>query len=87
VKEKLDTFCREETSRLPECPYIVDEIVVETGQPVEAILRHADEPDCDLVVMGSRGQGLVAQVMIGSTSRRVVRRCKKPVLIIRLPED
>jgi nucleotide-binding universal stress UspA family protein len=30
---------------------------------------------------------MLEQVVIGSTSRRVLRRCKKPVLIIRLPEN
>jgi len=28
---------------------------------------------------------MLEQVVIGSTSRRVLRRCKKPVLVIRLP--
>jgi nucleotide-binding universal stress UspA family protein len=37
--------------------------------------------------MGSHGQGMLEQVVIGSTSRRVLRRCKKPVLVVRLPEN
>ena len=37
----------------------------------------------DLVVMGSRGLGMLANVMMGSTSRRVLRRCRKPVLVVR----
>jgi hypothetical protein len=41
----------------------------------------------NLIVMGSHGQGMLEQVVIGSTSRRVLRRCKKPVLIVRLPEN
>ncbi len=39
-----------------------------------------------LVIMGSRGKGGLADVTMGSTSRRVLRRCKKPVLIVCPPE-
>ncbi|MGD8285931.1 MAG: universal stress protein [Desulfobacterales bacterium] len=37
--------------------------------------------------MGAHGQGILTNAVIGSTSRRVVRRCKKPVLVVRLPEE
>ena len=43
--------------------------------------------DFDFVVMGAHGHGVLEDAMIGSTSRRVLRRCKKPVLVVRLPED
>jgi nucleotide-binding universal stress UspA family protein len=36
--------------------------------------------------MGAHGHGVLADAVMGSVSRRVVRRCKKPVLVIRLPE-
>ena len=58
-----------------------------SGQPVDMIIRHAEKIDADLIVMGSRGQGMLADVTMGSTSRRVLRRCSRPVLVIRLPED
>ncbi|MBW2040888.1 MAG: hypothetical protein JRI76_02535, partial [Deltaproteobacteria bacterium] len=34
-----------------------------------------------------RRHGVLADVTMGSTSRRVLRRSKKPVLIVRLPES
>ncbi|MFZ0728333.1 MAG: universal stress protein [Desulfobacterales bacterium] len=77
------SFCRE----TPQCPLSVDRILVETGHPVGRIIATADTIGADLIVMGSHGQGMLEQVMIGSTSRRVLRRCKKPVLVIRLPEN
>jgi nucleotide-binding universal stress UspA family protein len=38
-------------------------------------------------VMGTHGHGTLADVMMGSTARRVLRRSRKPVLVVRLPEE
>jgi nucleotide-binding universal stress UspA family protein len=77
------TFCRE----TPHCPFTVNQIIVETGHPVGRIIATAEKINADMIVMGSHGQGMLEQVVIGSTSRRVLRRCKKPVLVVRLPEN
>jgi nucleotide-binding universal stress UspA family protein len=42
--------------------------------------------DYDLVVMGAHGHGALADALMGSVSRRVVRRSKTPVLVVRLSE-
>jgi nucleotide-binding universal stress UspA family protein len=64
-----------------------DEIIVERGNPVEEILKQAEERHCDLIVMGTHGHGVLEEAMIGSTARRVVRRSKIPVLVVRLPDE
>jgi nucleotide-binding universal stress UspA family protein len=64
-----------------------DEIIVTRGNPVEEILKNAEEKNCDLIVMGTHGQGTLADAMMGSTARRVLRRSRKPVLVVRLPEE
>jgi nucleotide-binding universal stress UspA family protein len=64
-----------------------DEVIVKRGNPVEVILETAGENKCDLIVMGTHGRGALADAMMGSTARRVVRRSQKPVLVVRLPED
>jgi nucleotide-binding universal stress UspA family protein len=66
--------------------FITDDIVVERGNPVEQIIRQAEERNCDLIVMGTHGHGTLEDVMLGSTARRVIRRSKMPVLVVRLPE-
>jgi nucleotide-binding universal stress UspA family protein len=40
-----------------------------------------------MVVLGTHGHGILADTLIGGTARRVVRRCKKPVTVVRLPEQ
>ena len=39
-----------------------------------------------MLVMGSTGEGRVADVMMGSTTGRVIRQCNIPVLVVRHPE-
>lgn len=87
IKKRLQSFCEEASTQLPTCPFITDNVVVRIGHPVEEIVKMAENEDFDLVIMGAHGQGLLEDAMIGSTSRRVLRRCKKPVLVIRLPKE
>lgn len=87
LKDRLGKFCESISAQIPACPFITDEILVRIGNPVEVILEQAEKSNCDLVVMGSRGHGVLADAVIGSVSRRVLRQCKKPVLIVRLPKE
>jgi nucleotide-binding universal stress UspA family protein len=67
--------------------FVTDDIIVVRGNPVEEILKYSEETNCDLIVMGTHGQGTLADAMMGSTARRVLRRSPKPVLVVRLPEE
>jgi len=51
--------------------------------PAQGILDAAEEHHADLIVMGSRGRGTFANLLLGSTSERVLRFAKVPVLIAR----
>jgi nucleotide-binding universal stress UspA family protein len=53
------------------------------GPAAEAILRVAEVAGCDLIVMGSRGLGMVQGLLLGSVSYRVLHRATIPVLIVR----
>lgn len=86
LKGRLAKFCESISAQVPACPFITDDIIVRIGNPVELILEQAEKSNCDLVVMGTHGHGILGDAMIGSVSRRVVRRCKKPVLVVRLPQ-
>jgi nucleotide-binding universal stress UspA family protein len=86
LRVKLEEFCEEARQKLHNNKFECDNIVVVTGHPVDQIIRHIDKLNPDIVVMGSRGHGVLADVTLGSVSRRVLRRSKKPVLIVRLPD-
>lgn len=53
------------------------------GPPAESIADAAAEHGADLVVVGSRGLGAVARVLLGSVADRLVHVSKKPVLVAR----
>jgi nucleotide-binding universal stress UspA family protein len=87
IKDVLHQFSEKVKETQEGEGFITDDIIVERGNPVEQIIRHAEERSCDLIVMGTHGHGTLEDVMLGSTARRVIRRSKVPVLVVRLPED
>ena len=87
LKSRLTRFCEDVQAELPSCPFITDKIKVTIGKPVNEILQEVENNDYDMVVMGAHGHSVLADAVMGSVSRRLVRRCKKPVLVIRLPDN
>ena len=53
------------------------------GDPAEAIIEVARTLNCDVIVMGSRGLGKLAGMVLGSTSQKVISHAPCPVLIVR----
>jgi len=86
IRQRLENFCEETKTALPACPFMVNDVVVKIGDPAEEILLEVDKSSYDLVVMGAHGHGAIADAVLGSVSRRVLRRCSKPVMVIRLPK-
>ncbi len=53
------------------------------GSPADAIIDVATTRKSDVIVMGSRGLGRLAGLLLGSTSQKVVSHAPCPVLIVR----
>lgn len=53
------------------------------GQPAEAICDFAGEQAVDLIVIGSRGRSVFAELVLGSTSSQVLHHAPCPVLLVR----
>ena len=53
------------------------------GHVAESIAELAEEGKFDLVVMGSRGNSDVANLVLGSVATKVLAKCSVPVLLIR----
>ena len=85
IRKRLQIFSDRELKDDPECADKVTSIEVCEGYPAEEILRKADELDCDAIVMGTHGKGIISHTFLGSVAERVLRRVRKPVFIIPLP--
>jgi nucleotide-binding universal stress UspA family protein len=62
---------------------ITTQVSIPDSVPAQGILDAADEHQADLIIMGSRGRGTFANLLLGSTSERVLRYSKVPVLVAR----
>ena len=59
------------------------EALLMEGRPSATIVEEAEQRDVNLIMMGSRGLGGITGWILGSTSRKVVDQCTKPILIIK----
>mgnify|MGYP005835753193 CR=1 FL=1 len=88
MKKYLQGFCEKtETQVGSPCVELVSKILVKVGHPPEAILNAADEESCDAIVVGTHGKGFLSHAFLGSVSKAVLHRTRKPVLIIPLPSE
>ena len=62
------------------------EEVVACGKPSLEILRLASEHPTGLIVLGVHGRGVVDLALFGSTTHRVIREARCPVLTVRSPD-
>jgi nucleotide-binding universal stress UspA family protein len=64
----------------------VDTGVFVDAQPGRGILREAEERSCDFIAMSTHGRKGLTRAILGSTSDKVLRGTRVPVLLYRPPE-
>src|SRR5438067_909779 len=52
------------------------------GRPEEAIARCADQHGADLIAMSTHGRPMLARILTGSVTDRVIRTSTVPVLVL-----
>lgn len=87
IISRLQTIFETELNDHPEYKNIVQSIEVREGFPAETILSMADGFNCDMIIMGTHGKGILRNTFLGSTAKRVLPRTRKPVFIIPLPKE
>ena len=60
--------------------------LMEAGRPATVIAAVADRVEADLVVVGRRGRGGVAELLLGSVSQELSHHCSHPVVLISMPK-
>jgi nucleotide-binding universal stress UspA family protein len=53
------------------------------GRPAEEILKAAEQYQCDLIIIGSRGLSGVRRVTMGETGNEVVLKAPVPVIVVK----
>ena len=53
------------------------------GEPGAVIAQYAQENAVDQVVMGTRGRGAVATVLLGSVAKEVLEKASVPVVLVK----
>jgi nucleotide-binding universal stress UspA family protein len=90
-KRKLSDHLNRARAALDVARTMADDAEVEAefetfeGDAAEEIAMIAESRDADLVVVGTRGHGGIAGSLLGSVSADVVRRSKRPVVVVHEP--
>lgn len=59
------------------------EFLAKVGHAADTIAATATKGRFDLLMMGSHGHGLLANLVLGSVTTKVMARCETPLLIVR----
>ena len=59
------------------------DMVIKTGQVAQEIIDFAKTGKFDLIALGSKGRGAIADLLIGSVAQRVLSTSTVPVLIVK----
>jgi nucleotide-binding universal stress UspA family protein len=62
-------------------------VVADDMSIAETLVRVAGEQDAPAVVIGAHNHGVLGEVLLGSTSRDVVRRAPCPAVVVRDDAD
>lgn len=85
INSRLDeaqTILQKAVDAVGEIPAEIHTELIE-GDAAEVIIEVAKTRNSDLIVMGSRGLGRLAGLLLGSTSQKVLNHAPCPVLIVR----
>ncbi len=86
LKKRMEQLCTKECNNAPTCDIAVSSIHVVEGYPDQVIVKMANDCSADLIVMGAYSHSLVGEVVVGSTTRKVLHKATQPVLVVKIPK-
>lgn len=81
-RARMERFARESLADVR--PAAITHVAM--GRPFTEIIAFAREKEIDLIVMSTHGRGAIAQMLLGSTTEKVVRKAPCAVLTVRADE-
>jgi nucleotide-binding universal stress UspA family protein len=82
ARDALTRISQEACASGPDQSSVVEDIVIAEGHVADEILNLARQKECDLIVIGMRRRGRIANALAGSTVRNVLRKADNPVLVV-----
>ena len=80
IRREMETTCGPRPARIGSRSHVI------VGRPANVIIETATRLGTDLIVMGSRGRGTIATMVLGSVSAEVGHHASCPVLVARTPQ-
>ena len=59
-------------------------IILREGSASQEIVQYAEEINADFIILGSSNQSKITELLMGSTSKTVIKKSKIPVLVVPL---
>jgi nucleotide-binding universal stress UspA family protein len=53
------------------------------GPVAETLVAHAREQNCDGIIMGTRGESTLRELLVGSVAHDVIRLADRPVTLVK----
>ncbi len=87
MEKRADKICKESGLTRNELEEMIGKVQAVQGVPHQAILEVAQRVAADLIIMGSHGQTVVSEMLLGSVAHKVVMKSKVPVLLVPISSD
>lgn len=82
AKEVSQEALTEISRKLERIGYTV-KTVIKTGYPSKVILDVEEMERPSIIIIGSHGRTNLSDMFLGSVSDRVIRKCKRPVMVVK----
>jgi nucleotide-binding universal stress UspA family protein len=80
-KKAMQKYCKDAGIDVNSCTFNWRHLILADKIRSETILSQAEEQNCDLIIMGA-GKAFLGGNAVGSTIKTVLRKTKRPVLIV-----
>ena len=87
MERRAVKICKESGLTREELEEMIGEVNVVHGVAHQAILETSQRVNADVIVMGSRGQTAIGEMLLGSVAHKVIMKSKVPVLLVPIKSD